>query len=268
VTIDRYGHIGSVDRSSAGVGGPIVRSFADPGGPVGVVSAACEATASIVSAIETDGRDPVDPPPTGRRDPVLQAHAGRAGPVARHRSRAAEAIGPAIVLTDRTLTGGRTLAKVVRGARAVILREKDLPRAERAALAAELRSIVDVLLVASDAAIDADGVHLAAADPFPDPRPRLVGRSCHTPDELASAAAEGCDYATLSPIFTSPSKPGYGPLLGVEALTDPPLPVYALGGVDDHNAASCLAAGATGVAVMGAVMRSDDPAGLIRRLAP
>jgi thiamine-phosphate diphosphorylase len=173
-----------------------------------------------------------------------------------------------LVLTDRTQTGGRSLVEVVRGARAVILREKDLSRAERAVLAAELRSIVDVLLVASDAAIDADGIHLAAVDPFPQPRPPLVGRSCHTPDELARAAAEGCDYATLSPIFESPSKPGYGPPLGVEALGRPPLPVYALGGVDEHNAASCRAAGATGVAVMGAVMRADDPAMLVRRLAP
>jgi thiamine-phosphate pyrophosphorylase len=149
----------------------------------------------------------------------------------------------------------------------VILREKDLPRAERVALAAELRSIVDVLLVASDATIEADGVHLAAVDRFPQPRPHLVGRSCHTADELARAAAEGCDYATLSPIFDSPSKPGHGPPLGVEALGDAPLPVYALGGVDEHNAVRCRAAGAVGVAVMGAVMRSGDPAGLIRWLA-
>ena len=52
----------------------------------------------------------------------------------------------------------------------------------------------------------------------------------------AAAAGEGCDYATLSPIFVSASKPGYGPALGVGALRDAPLPVYALGGVDPSNA--------------------------------
>jgi thiamine-phosphate diphosphorylase len=178
------------------------------------------------------------------------------------------ALGPVLVLTDRSLTGGRPLVDVVRGAGAVILREKDLSRPERVALAAELRPVVEVLLVASDVTIEADGVHLAATDPFPPVRPPLVGRSCHSHAELDRAAAEGCDYATLSPIFASPSKPAYGPALGVEALRDPPLPVYALGGVDEHNAARCLAAGAAGVAVMGAVMRSDDPASLLRRLGP
>jgi thiamine-phosphate diphosphorylase len=176
--------------------------------------------------------------------------------------------GRVLVLTDRSQTGGRSLADVVRGAGAVILREKDLSRPERVALAAEVRPVVEVLLVASDATIDADGVHLAASDPFPLPRPPIVGRSCHSPGELDRAADEGCDYATLSPVFASPSKPGYGPPLGIEALRDAPLPVYALGGVDGRNAAACIAAGATGVAVMGAVMRSGDLARLLRELAP
>jgi thiamine-phosphate pyrophosphorylase len=73
--------------------------------------------------------------------------------------------------------------------------------------------------------------------------------------DLQRAAAEGCDYATLSPIFASASKPGYGPPLGVHALGGAPLPVYALGGVDETNAAACIAGGAAGVAVMGAAMR-------------
>jgi thiamine monophosphate synthase len=160
-----------------------------------------------------------------------------------------------LVLTDRTQTGGRALVDVVRGAPAVVLREKDLSRGERAALAVELRPVVGLLLVASDATIPSAGVHLAATDPFPTPRPRIVGRSCHTRADLDAAAREGCDYATLSPIFESPSKPGYGPPLGVDALRDAPLPVYALGGVDDTNAEACLDAGAVGIAVMGSAMR-------------
>jgi thiamine-phosphate diphosphorylase len=176
-----------------------------------------------------------------------------------------------LVLTDRTQTRGRPLVDVVRaavdgGATTIVLREKDLPRPERTALADALRSFVPTLLVAGDESIDADGVHLAAADPFPDPRPGVVGRSCHTTGELAAAAREGCDYATISPIFVSESKPGYGPALGVEVLHDAPLPVYALGGVDASNADRCRAAGAAGVAVMGHVMRADDPAVAVREL--
>ena len=88
----------------------------------------------------------------------------------------------------------------------------------------------------------------------------LVGRSCHDGGEVAAAAAEGAHYATLSPVFASRSKPGYGPPLGLPALAQPfAIPVYALGGVDTpERAYACVDAGAAGVAVMGAVMR--DPA--------
>ncbi len=180
-----------------------------------------------------------------------------------------------LVLTDRTQTGGRPLVDVVQaavagGARAVVLRERDLPRADRARLIAALRAVLaDVdgtLLAASDASLDTDGVHLAANDPFPGLRPRIVGRSCHNPEELRRAAREGCTYATLSPIFASASKPGYGPALGTGALTDPSLPVFALGGVSTGNARECVTAGAAGVAVMGAVMRAPDPAAVVAAL--
>jgi thiamine-phosphate pyrophosphorylase len=177
-----------------------------------------------------------------------------------------------LVLTDRSLVPpGRTLVDVVRaavdgGATHVVLREKDLARAERAALAEELRTFVPVLLVASDPTIPAGGVHLAAADAWPEDRPGVVGRSCHSRADLVRAANEGCDYATLSPIFESASKPGYGPALGAAALQEAPLPVYALGGVDPTNARSCVDVGAAGVAVMGYVMRADDPAVAVKEL--
>jgi thiamine-phosphate pyrophosphorylase len=124
------------------------------------------------------------------------------------------------------------------------------------------------LIVASDPELarhlGASTVHLAAADPWPDSF--ATGRSCHDAAELADAAARGAAYATLSPIFESPSKPGYGPALGPDALRDAPLPVLALGGVDPTNAAACLAAGAAGVAVMGGVMGADDPEAAVRDL--
>lgn len=179
-----------------------------------------------------------------------------------------------LILTDRH-QATRPLVDVVRaavngGARAVVMREKDLPRPERARLANQLRPIVAdagaVLVVASDPTIPADGVHLAARDHLPAARPALVGRSCHSPAGLRAAAEEGCDWATLSPIFPSPSKPGYGPALGTTALAGAPLPVYALGGVDAGRAAACVAAGAAGVAVMGGVMRAEDPAAVVATL--
>ena len=179
-----------------------------------------------------------------------------------------------LVLTDRTQTGGRPLPDVVRaavagGARAVVLREKDLRRPFRAELASTLATMlhpVDGILLVASGPDHGDGVHLAATDPFPHPAPPVVGRSCHRAAELRDAATEGCTYATLSPIFPSASKPGYGPPLGPGALQDAPLPVLALGGVTASNAGDCLAAGAAGVAVMGEIMRAEDPAQVVAAL--
>lgn len=180
-----------------------------------------------------------------------------------------------LLLTDRH-QAARPLVDVVGaavagGVRAVVLREKDLPVARRAMLAAQLRDVLSTvdgqLIVAGPAPLGGHGVHLATADPSPDPRPGVVGRSCHDLAELSAAAVEGVDYVTLSPIWPTASKPRYGPALGLSRLAElcdtTDIPVYALGGVEPGNAAACRAAGATGVAVMGAVMRSADPASIV-----
>ncbi|MEX5719843.1 thiamine phosphate synthase [Geodermatophilus maliterrae] len=170
-----------------------------------------------------------------------------------------------VVVTDRTQAAG-PLADVVTaavdaGARAVLLRDRDLAEDDRAALTADLRAVLDPvggLLVVAGATGDA--VHLAAAEPFPAVRPRLVGRSCHSAAELTRAREEGCDWAFLSPVAPTASKPGYGPALGVEGfarLASLGPPPYALGGVVPADVPALLAAGAHGVAVMGPVMR--DP---------
>lgn len=184
-------------------------------------------------------------------------------------------LGPLLVLTDRTQCR-RPLVDVVRaavdgGARTVVLRERDLPATQRAALADELRSVlapVEGTLVLAGAGLASDAVHLSAADEVPAPRPALLGRSCHDRDEVDRAAAEGCDWVTVSPVRLTASKPGYGPALGtagLAALTGGP-PVYALGGLTAADARECLDAGAVGLAVMGAVMRAERPEAVVREL--
>ncbi|TFV87106.1 thiamine phosphate synthase [Blastococcus sp. CT_GayMR20] len=175
---------------------------------------------------------------------------------------------PLLVLTDRTQCPGPLVdavaAAVDGGARAVVLREKDLPDHERDRLAEQLRALlapVGGVLIRAGAAGNghAEAVHLAATDPFPDPRPKLVGRSCHDRHEVLRARRERCDYVMISPVFPTASKPGYGPALGPAGLatliTGAP-PAYALGGIRPDDVAGCLAAGARGVAVMGAIMRA------------
>ncbi|MFG3713325.1 thiamine phosphate synthase [Micromonospora sp. NPDC047730] len=175
-----------------------------------------------------------------------------------------------VLLTDRW-QAGRPLTEVVAGAvaggvRWVVLREKDLPRADRVAIAADLRSILaeagGTLVVAGLDPLDGDAVHLPSAGPYPPPRLGLVGRSCHSRPELARLTTE--DYATLSPVFSSRTKPGYGPPLRPDGLRElieaSPVPVLALGGVETpEHLHACIAAGAAGVAVVGAIMRADDP---------
>lgn len=190
-----------------------------------------------------------------------------------------------VVVTDRVAAAatGRSLVDVVAravsgGADAVLLREKDLAPDERRRLAEALRAVTTAggaaLWVASDVALalaaGADVVHLAAADPWPAPDRRLRrGRSCHDPAELVAARDAGADHVTYSPVYATPSKPGYGPPLGLAGLAAgcravPGLAVVALGGIEPGRAGECVAAGAAGVALMGAVMRADDPGAVVR----
>ncbi|MEU6206309.1 thiamine phosphate synthase [Micromonospora musae] len=175
-----------------------------------------------------------------------------------------------VLLTDRRVArrplGEVVAAAVAGGVRWVVLREKDLPRAERAALAVELRAILTeaggTLIVAGPDPLDGDAVHLPAAGPYPPPRLGLVGRSCHDTAELARLSTE--DYVTLSPVYPTRTKPGYGPPLlpdGLATLVErSPVPAVALGGIETAEQVSAgIRAGATGVAVLGAIMRADDP---------
>jgi thiamine-phosphate pyrophosphorylase len=161
------------------------------------------------------------------------------------------------------------------GCRWFSLREKDLPAAERRALLGELvargcRYGATVSIHEDiDAAVQvgAGAVHLPSGSNPEAARARLpgalIGASAHSAEEVAALLRAGADYVTVSPVFISVSKPGYGPALGLDGLASIAAqvsgPVIALGGVAAENAACCLSAGAHGVAVMGEVMRAADP---------
>lgn len=179
--------------------------------------------------------------------------------------------GGLVVLTDRRSAAGPLVpvveAAVRGGAGWVILRERDLPYASRHALAEELRAVVPPgrLIVAGPDPLGGDAVHLAESDPLPSVAVTLVGRSRHATtvesgDGLAGASSH--TYVTLSPIYLTESKPGYGPALGADgaAALAGELHWLALGGIDSEaRAAECARAGAAGIAVMGTLMRALDP---------
>ncbi len=193
---------------------------------------------------------------------------------------------PLLVISDRS-QARRPLVEIAEaafraGCRWFSLREKDLPAGERRDLLLQLvalgRRYGATVTVHDDidaaVATAADGVHLpGGGDPAAARRllpSGLIGVSAHSPREAAEQLAAGADYATLSPIFLTQSKPGYGPAVGLNALAEAALlapgPVVALGGIDESNIAACLAAGAGGIAVMGEIMRAADPEEATRRL--
>ncbi|MBO0739482.1 MAG: thiamine phosphate synthase, partial [Alphaproteobacteria bacterium] len=98
----------------------------------------------------------------------------------------------------------------------------------------------------------------------------LIGASAHSAEQAAALLAAGADYVTISPIFLTSSKPGYGPAIGLDGLAriagQVKGPLIALGGVSAENAASCLSAGAHGIAVMGEVMRAAEPQAAVARI--
>jgi len=193
---------------------------------------------------------------------------------------------PLLVISDRR-QARRPLEEVAEavfagGCRWFSLREKDLTPEERRVLLGELVSLgrrFGAVVTAHEdieavAAIGADGVHVPGGGSPDAVRARLpgalIGASAHSADEAAALLRAGADYVTVSPVFMTASKPGYGPALGLEALASvaarSPGPVVALGGITPENAAQCIAAGARGVAVMGEVMRSVDPQATVERI--
>ena len=192
---------------------------------------------------------------------------------------------PLLVITDRHQARHsiEAVAEAVGqgGGRWLLLRDKDLGPAARRSLAARLADIAKRCGMHFSVSRDVDlaaefgaSVHLQSAAAVSGARQRLglravIGVSAHGLGDVAAAAAAGADYVTLSPIFLTASKPGYGPPLGIAAIGPAAklgIPVLALGGVTADVAGTCLEAGAWGVAVMGEIMRSDNPCRIVSRL--
>lgn len=198
---------------------------------------------------------------------------------------------PILVITDRRMAA-RPLGTVIEGAlsggcRWVLLREPDLDTETLTSLGRDLAPICArfgaVLAVSADLdaaeAIGAGGLHLpqrlATKEMVNTARARLgggalVGISCHSLGEAAAAKEAGADYITLSPIFLTESKPGYGPALGTGVFAtvagEIGIPALGLAGIGIENAAAVRVAGAAGIAVMGNVTRAPDPAAFMARL--
>jgi thiamine-phosphate pyrophosphorylase len=90
----------------------------------------------------------------------------------------------------------------------------------------------------------------------------LIGVSTHSLAEAKAAEAGGADFITIGPIFDTPSKSKLGSPVGLSILkelkNELDIPYYALGGVKSGNVAQIIGAGATGAAMISAIMAAED----------
>lgn len=180
----------------------------------------------------------------------------------------------------------RVLAVVAGGATLVQYRDKPAPpaarrrRAEalvRACHAAGVPLIVndDVTLAAETGAA---GVHLGRDDaPLAEARAALgtqalIGVSCY--DSLArarEAVAAGADYVAFGSVYPSSTKPG-AVRCSLEVIAaahaELSVPIVAIGGITPENAKPVVAAGASLLAVIGALFERGDGATAARAFAP
>jgi thiamine-phosphate pyrophosphorylase len=197
-------------------------------------------------------------------------------------------------IVDPERDGGRKLDALARlvaqgGATLVQLRDKhgdtrrqvEAARAIRAALEPLevpllINDRVDVALAAG-----ADGVHVGQDDmPVADARRLLgpkavIGLSLKSVAQAQAAPIEHLDYVAIGGVFVTTSKDNPDPPVGLDGLSRiaaavraraPQMPIVAIAGIDQSNAASVIAAGADGVSVISALSMAKDPAAASRAL--
>jgi thiamine-phosphate pyrophosphorylase len=125
-------------------------------------------------------------------------------------------------------------------------------------------------------ALGAQGVHLGQGDTSPTTaratlgEDAIVGLSITDPGQLKNVDPTIVDYLGAGPIFETGSKPDAAPPLGLQALSQIAggvrLPVAAIGGITEANAAAVIRAGADGLAVVSAICAADNPEEAARTL--
>ncbi|MGP0064436.1 MAG: thiamine phosphate synthase [Isosphaeraceae bacterium] len=164
------------------------------------------------------------------------------------------------------------------GADVIQYREKGVADRERLRRAREVRIITArarIPMIMNDRPdlarlAGCDGVHLGQEDlSVRDARRVLnsaahVGVSTHDREQLDAAILAGASYLGVGPVFPSPTKEFSEPeLAGLSyvrlAAESTALPWFAIGGINEENVDRVIEAGATRIAVSGAVVQSQGP---------
>ncbi|TET27019.1 MAG: thiamine phosphate synthase [Dehalococcoidia bacterium] len=191
------------------------------------------------------------------------------------------------IIDSQALKGRRHLevaSQIISGgAKVVQLRDKLLNRKELLALARQLRKLCaeqNVLFIVNDyldiaLACDADGLHLGQDD-LPVkvarqllPIDKMVGVSARSVRRARTAEEEGADYIAVGSIYPTTSKET-AKVVGLERLRQvrqaTSLPLVAIGGINEDNAADVIAAGANSVAMISALLEAESPQEAARKI--
>lgn len=125
-------------------------------------------------------------------------------------------------------------------------------------------------------ALDAEGLHLGQSDGSPQAARqglgsvKTIGLSIETEEQLLKARNQPVDYLGIGAIFPTANKQDVARVWGLKALakiaSQSPHPLVAIGGIDENNAADVMSTGVQGLAVIGAIHQSLNPALTIKNL--
>lgn len=136
----------------------------------------------------------------------------------------------------------------------------------------QLCSMYDALFIVNDRIdiaqiLEADGVHLGQDDIDINlarkilGEDKIIGISTHKPSDAITAQENKADYIGVGPVFKTPTKPNTDPV-GLDYVKwvseNISLPFFAIGSIDETNVSKAVNAGAKRVAVIRAIMNSDD----------
>jgi thiamine-phosphate pyrophosphorylase len=196
------------------------------------------------------------------------------------------------LVTDPVLAGSRPLEEIVAAAiagGATLVQLRDPHAKGRALTQTGLRLLAvtrpaGIPLIVNDRAdvafaIGAQGVHLGQSDMDASDARRLLGPNAIIGLSVADAreleasrhALPAVDYLGVGPVFATGTKTDAGNAIGLEGISwmrrTVDLPLVAIGGISETNAADVVAAGCEGVAVVSAIVGAQYPAKAAAQLA-
>jgi thiamine-phosphate pyrophosphorylase len=193
------------------------------------------------------------------------------------------------LVTDRAMCAALGIERVVAeavagGVTMVQLRDDATPASDLVDLARRLVAMLApaaVPLVVNNRldvalAAGAHGLHVGPGDTPPEEARRrlgpgpILGLSITDPTQIAAVDPRVVDYLGVGPVFATSTKPDAAPAMGLAGLAAAraatPLPIVAIGGIDEANAAAVVRAGADGLAVVSALCAAPDPRAAAQRL--